>query len=319
MTTSPQSAAYARTCICSTRNPSGVDIFQVLCHVPREVIILKILVQYRDQGEIMKVYISADIEGTCGITHWDEAEKRKPGYDLYAEAMTQEVIAACEGALNAGAEHIVVKDAHWTARNILAEKLPHDVHLIRGWSGHPWAMIQEIDETFDALIMTGYHSGAGTGGHPLAHTMTLVPHEIRINGAITSEFMINRMAAATIGVPTVFISGDKALCDSARALDPTIHTFATMEGIGGSTVAPHPNVARSGIRDGICAALQDSSALKAPDVPDTFHMEILCTKQEDAFNGGFYPGAEQIGPHTVSFQTDDFFEITRALKFIVKS
>ena len=51
----------------------------------------------------MKVYISADIEGTAGIAHWDEAEKGKPGYDLHAEYMTGEVIAACEGALAAGA------------------------------------------------------------------------------------------------------------------------------------------------------------------------------------------------------------------------
>lgn len=27
----------------------------------------------------MKVYISADIEGTTGITHWDEAERARWG------------------------------------------------------------------------------------------------------------------------------------------------------------------------------------------------------------------------------------------------
>jgi D-amino peptidase len=266
----------------------------------------------------MKVYISADIEGTTGITHWDEAEKGKIGYDVYAELMTQEVIAACEGALNAGAEHITVKDAHWTARNLLAEKLPREAELIRGWSGHPWSMIQGIDGTYDALVMTGYHSGAGTGGHPLAHTMTLVSHEIRINGEIASEFVINRMAAATVNVPTVFISGDKALCDSATALDSTIHTYATMEGVGDSTIAPHPGVARDGIRSGIEVALKDKDAHAVATIPSAFHMEILCTQHQDAYSGAFYPGMESTGPHALSFHTDNFFEITRAMKFVLK-
>ena len=266
----------------------------------------------------MKVYISSDIEGTTGITHWDEAEKGKMGYDLYAELMTQEVIAACEGALNAGAEEIVVKDAHWTARNIIAEKLPREAQLIRGWSGHPWSMVQGIDSTFDALVMTGYHSGASTAGHPLAHTMTHVSHEIRINGEITSEFMLNRMAAATVGVPSVFISGDKTLCESATALDSNIHTYATMEGIGGSTVAPHPDVSRDGIRSGVEAALKDRDAHTVAAIPSTFHMEILCTKHENAFSGAFYPGMESTGPHSIEFHTDDFFEISRALKFVIK-
>lgn len=265
----------------------------------------------------MKVYISADIEGTAGITHWDEARKGKIGYDLYAELMTQEVIAACGAALNAGAEHIVIKDAHGSARNILAEKLPREAHLIRGWSGHPWAMIQEIDETFDALVMTGYHSAAFTGGHPLAHAMTLVSHEVRINGETASEFMINRMAAATLGVPTVFISGDKALCDNAKALDQSIHTFATMEGVGGSTISLHPDAARTGVRNGIEAALKDKDAHTVPIIPATFHLEIHCAKHQDAYSGAFYPGMESTGSHTLSFRTDDFFEVTRAMKFVV--
>ncbi len=42
----------------------------------------------------MKVYISADIEGASGITHWDEATKQRPGYDEYREQMTIETVAA---------------------------------------------------------------------------------------------------------------------------------------------------------------------------------------------------------------------------------
>ena len=79
-----------------------------------------------------------------------DIELERVSYAEFREQMTAEVAAACEGALNAGAEAIVVKDAHGTGRNILPERLPESVILIRGWSGHPLSMIQELDDTFDA-------------------------------------------------------------------------------------------------------------------------------------------------------------------------
>ena len=96
----------------------------------------------------MKVYISMDIEGITGITHWDEATKNKADYRVFQEQMTDEVVAACEGALNAGATEIFVKDAHDTGRNIITSRLPEEAIMIRGWSGHPFCMLQELDETF---------------------------------------------------------------------------------------------------------------------------------------------------------------------------
>jgi len=37
----------------------------------------------------MKVYLSADIEGVTGVTHWDEADRLKPDYSEFREQMTQ--------------------------------------------------------------------------------------------------------------------------------------------------------------------------------------------------------------------------------------
>ena len=48
----------------------------------------------------MKVYISADMEGITGVTHWDEVEHDKPSaYNQFQERMTEEVLAACNGAV----------------------------------------------------------------------------------------------------------------------------------------------------------------------------------------------------------------------------
>ena len=130
----------------------------------------------------MRVYISADIEGVAGIAHWDEATKTHADYQQFREQMTQEVAAACEGALNAGATEVLVKDAHWTGRNIIPSMLPDRARVIRSWGPDPFCMLQELDQSFRAVLMIGYHSGAGANANPLAHTIArklayVVPQE----------------------------------------------------------------------------------------------------------------------------------------------
>ena len=68
------------------------------------------------------------MEGITGVTHWDEVEHDKPSvYNQFQARMTEEVLAACNGAIVVGAIEIWVKDAHYSGRNILAEKLPVNV------------------------------------------------------------------------------------------------------------------------------------------------------------------------------------------------
>ena len=149
----------------------------------------------------MKIFISADIEGIAGITSWEEADPHKSQYRPFQERMTEEVKAACLGALDAGAKEIWVRDAHWFARNLLHERLPREVRLIRGWSRHPYMMVQEIDPSFEAAAFIGYHSEGGSGANPLAHTLTdSVFQSIRINGQPVAEFHLYAGAAALEGV-----------------------------------------------------------------------------------------------------------------------
>ena len=105
-----------------------------------------------------KLFISADIEGTAGIVNWNETERSVPhDYDYFANQMTREVAAACEGAHDAGVEEIVVKDAHDSARNLNPAKLPEYARVYRGWARHPYSMMFGLDETFDGVVFTGYH------------------------------------------------------------------------------------------------------------------------------------------------------------------
>ena len=146
----------------------------------------------------LKVFISVDIEGATGIAHWDEADSGHGDYSEFRERMTQEAVAACEGALAAGATEIWVKDAHGSGRNILQEALPREAVLVRGWSMHPYAMVQELDSSFDACCFVGYHGHASHPDNPLSHTNTGLWNRITVNGDDLSEYRQHAYTAALV-------------------------------------------------------------------------------------------------------------------------
>ncbi len=263
----------------------------------------------------MKIYITADIEGITGATHWDETNKTHDNYGEFREQMTAEVAAACEGTLNAGATEILVRDAHWTARNIIPSKLPREVQIVREWSGHPFSMMQELDETFHAAMMIGYHSRAGSNASPLAHTMTGNVAHIKINERYASEFLINAHTAGLTGVPVVFVSGDAGICQEAKDFIPNLNTVAVMHGVGSSTVSIHPDLAVERIRAGVEAALKGNVSQCKVQMPDHFSVEVAYKDHAMAYRKSFYPGVKLAGPHTVQFEADDYFEVLRFFSF----
>jgi D-amino peptidase len=179
-------------------------------------------------------------------------------------------------------------------------------------------MIQELDESFDALILTGYHSRAGAESNPLAHTMSLKVAEMRINGQPASEFMLHTYAAATFGVPVAFVSGDEGLCADVKKVNDKIGTYATSRGIGPSTISVSPARAHRGIREGVNAALQEDLAAKKVRLPNAFTLQIRYSDPVHAYQASFYPGAKYLGDRTIGFETGDFFEVMRAVKFTLR-
>ena len=196
-----------------------------------------------------KLFISADLEGTTGITHWDETEIGKPLYDHFAKQMTREVCAACEGAPEAGYEDILVKDAHDSGRNIDPSCLPEQARIFRAWSRHPYSMMFGLDDSFDGVVFTGYHNAAGTNSNPLSHTMNRQNNFVKINGVIASELMMNSLTAAYIGVPVYCVCGDKGLCEWIQSVNPNIEVVPVSEGTGNGSMSIHPDLAVRRIRE----------------------------------------------------------------------
>lgn len=265
----------------------------------------------------MKIFLSADIEGTAGIVAWDEADRSHPDYAEFRALMTGEVVAACEGARAAGATQIVIKDAHDSARNLLLDRLPDYVRIIRGWSGHPDAMMFGLDDSFAAALYTGYHAKAGTEANPLAHTNNLRISRLLFNGEVASEFTLNAMTAARYGVPSAFLSGDSAICAEARVMIPGLTTIETLEGFGRASLSLSPARARAAIREAVEQALSRDLKSLVPPLPPQCEVIIEFVNPTDAYRASWYPGARAHGPRAVVFTSADLFEAQRAIRFLI--
>ena len=265
----------------------------------------------------MKLFISADIEGTTGITLWDETINGNSRYAYFADQMTREVAAACEGAMAAGATEILVKDAHDSACNLIPRMLPQEVRLFRGWGGDIQSMMAGLERGYDGVFFTGYHSAAGMNTNPLSHTMNTKNNYVRINGMIAPELMINSLTAAWLGVPVRLVTGDKGLCDWMKAVNPNIETVAVSEGCGRGSISIHPDKAIRLIREAAERAMSKPAADCMFPLPDHFHVEISFKEHFRAKNSGNYPGVKQTGPATIEYDADDYRDVLTMINFVL--
>ncbi len=262
-----------------------------------------------------KLFISADIEGTCGIAHWHETEKNHPDWRYFADQMTKEVSAACEGAKEGGIQQVLVKDAHDSARNLDPSQLPIYAQVLRGWAGHPYSMMAGLDESYHGAVMTGYHSPAGFNGNPLAHTMNTQVVQLTINGEPASELMLNALTAASLGVPVFAVTGDRQLCDWMKTKNPNTLTVAVNQGTGGAVQSAHPTEAVRMIRETVSKAVQLPREDCLFPLPERFEVLIRHKEHQKTTRGSHYPGMQQADPHTLKYQHTDWFEVLRMLHF----
>lgn len=265
----------------------------------------------------MNLFISADIEGTCGITNWDETNKSHPDYLYFSKQMSLEVAAVCRAAIDSGRfEKIYIRDAHDTARNIIPNLLPKNksIQLIRGWSGTLCPMMTGVEKA-DLVAYTGYHSGVGTGDNPLCHTNNRLNYSITINGIALSEFLMNTYYVSALNKPVIFISGDKGICNSASDLIPNIHYAAVSEGLGGATFSLQPEYAIDLIYNEAQKAFALDDYKNTVEMPEKFHVEYEFIDTLKAVKAGCYPGAIQTGPRRTEFETTDFYSALRFIMF----
>lgn len=265
----------------------------------------------------MRVYISVDMEGVAGVVHEDQTDPVDPRhageYNRLRRLMTAEANAAIEGALAAGAQHVLVNDSHWLMMNLLAEELHPAAELLSGGTKGR-SMVEGIELGFDAALFVGYHARAGVGHAVIDHTYTDAVHEARLNGRPVGELAINAALAGMFDVPVALVSGDQALATEARELlGPAVETVIVKHAVGryaARSVAP--SVACRLIREGTVAAL--GRAHTPFRLPPPIRLEVDFARSQMADMAELVPGSVRTAGRTVAYAHDDYREVFRAFR-----
>jgi D-amino peptidase len=277
----------------------------------------------------VKVLISADMEGTCGVSSWVQVMPPEYGdgpsstveYERARARLTREVNAAIEGALAGGADEVIVNESHDGMRNLLPEELHPSCRFITG-NDKPLVMVQGVDlDGVGALFFTGYHAKAGTPAAPLAHTWTGWVNDVRLDGRSVGEFGINAAVAGHFGVPVLLVTGDdKAVAQTQELLGDQVVGVAVKEGY--STFAAlhlHPARAQELIRAGAEEATRRAQAARPWTLPPNCRVEVEFDHQTRADQATFLPGVERAGERAVAYVPADGLDFIRTFRAVVKA
>ncbi|MEW6209315.1 MAG: M55 family metallopeptidase [Acidobacteriota bacterium] len=269
------------------------------------------------QGRRLKIYISADMEGVVGVVTNEQLGPAGFEYNRFREFMTAEVNAAIEAARAAGAGEIVVSDSHGNGQNLLIEKLPRDVTLVRSWP-RSLMMMQGIDETFDAAIFIGYHSGTANSSGVRAHTISSARlADVRLNGLSVPEAGINAAIAGHFNVPVVMISGDDAAVAEAQALIGNIEGAVVKWNYSfHSARTLMPEAAYDLIREKVKRALARLKDFKPYKLKTPVQLDVRFKNYRPSEMLAYLSIVERTDSHSIKFMGKDIIEVSRFLEFI---
>ena len=265
----------------------------------------------------LKVYISADMEGIAGVVSQEQLGPTGFEYQRFREFMTAEVLAAIAGARDAGATEVVVSDSHGNGQNLLIERLPADVTVIRSFP-RPLMMMQGIDSTFSAAVFIGYHASTTSPAGVRAHTISSANlAAVELNGVAMPEAGINAAIAGRFGVPVVMISGDDVAVAEAQRLIGNIEGAVVKRALGFHSAATiTPEAAQALIRQKVRAALARRGELRPYAATAPVRLDVTFKNYRPAEMLAYLPGVQRTTAHAVRFTGADILEVSRFLAFI---
>ena len=267
----------------------------------------------------MKAFISIDMEGICGIVREIETDPTKGGeaYQQSRRLMTQEGNAAIEGCLKAGATEVLIADSHWNFDNLIPEELHEAATLLRG-TPRGFAMMQDLDGSYDAALFIGYHARAGTPRAILDHTYSGRIAAVRVNGTEVGETGINAYLAGHHGVPVVLVTGDWAVTAEAKALSPNVHTVAVKDATGAMSARNlHPKKAREQIRAEATKAVREAKTIPPLRAKTPVQMVVEFRGTYAADRAAMIPTVRRVGGLRFEFETPDYAEAFRTFYAMV--
>ena len=280
-------------------------------------VILLVAGEVMAQNDGLKIYISADMEGVVGAV---TGEQLSPGgfeYQRFREFMTAEVNAAIDAARAAGATEFVVSDSHGNGQNLLIDKLPDDITVIRSWP-RELSMMAGIDESFDGVIFLGYHSSTANTRGVRAHTMSSANiTSLRLNGIEMTEGSMAAAAAGHFGVPVIMVSGDDVAVAENQVLIGDIEGAVVKWAKGfHSAETLTPEAGYEVIRTRTKSAIDRIGEFSPYVLQTPVELELTLKHYQPVELLGYLNNVERVNSHTIRYVGEDIIDISNFLTFV---
>jgi D-amino peptidase len=254
-----------------------------------------------------------DMEGISGVVHGDQLMPQGHDYARARQWLTDDLNAAIEGAVAAGAERVVVAEGHAGMRNVLLDQLHARAEVIYGPAKYkPLCQFHEIEGVkFDAAVFVGFHAMAGDERALLAHTWSgAVVHHVRVNGKTVGETAINAALCGHHGIPLVAVTGDDQVCREAReTVGPWVRGVEVKRALGSRlALCPSTRVSQERIRTQVreaVAARRDAPVFR---LEGELAFEVGFHRVEMASKAMRVGLGERVGDREIAFRARHFPE-----------
>lgn len=251
----------------------------------------------------MNIMVLCDLEGAAGVVDFQTQTYDNTRYNDQAKNLsTLEINALVDGALEGGAEHVIVLDGHGSG-GINIELIHYEARVM---FGRPLVSAWDLGIDFDAMFLYGHHAMENTPGGVLCHSWSSrAISNCWLNGELIGEIGFNIANAGEAGVPTAFISGDRAAVDEAREYVGNIESVVVKEGLSRTAALTlSPAKARDLIREGAKRTMGRIGEFEPYRVAGPYTFETEYRAESSAASKASSPGAERVDTHTVRITGD---------------
>ena len=263
------------------------------------------------------VFINVSPAGAAAVAH-------RPATDVdgfeFADGrrwMTNEAIAAIEGARIAGATRFLLADAHGGGLGLLLDQLPPDAEVIRSWP-RPLGQMEGIStDGIAACLFVGHRTGGQSWSGALSQSFSQAGiRDVKLGGRSQSETGFNSRVAQQFGVPIVFASGDDAYVAHVNDILPCARTVITKRAISlSSAITRAPGSVLDEIRDASRLGVANRAPL-AQTPPSPPHLEVEFVERGSAELLALLPDVQRTGPFTVALPAADMVQASHWLTFV---
>lgn len=223
----------------------------------------------------MRVFIMTDLEGISLVDTIDMMDQETEGYRFACERLIADTNAAIQGAIDAGADEVLVCDGHGGGHNFPEGKLDPRATQIRNF------IDPSIFDGCVAYMEIGLHAKPGTVNGFLDHVQNSRKwFNYYINGKTYGELAQGAAYCGAYGVPVVMVSGDEAACQEARDMIDGIVCAVVKKGIGRNKAeCVSSEEALKRIREAACEGVKKAAQIKPFQVslPAELKLEVYRT------------------------------------------